>query len=112
MITQLKLLEQTIAELKERYHITATELISLKNKVSQDTTAHQLHTLQAELKTAKEAIATLTAANTNLEKENTELHEQNQALLIQNTELTEKNSLAISRAEVIQNWLAKIDRAD
>lgn len=112
MITQLKLLEQAISELKERYHITASELVSLKNKIAQDTTANELSTLQAELKNAKEAVATLTTANANLENEIAELQEQNQALLIQNTDLTEKNSLAISRAEVIQAWLAKIDRAD
>lgn len=112
MITQLKLLEQAIGELKNRYHITATELVSLKSKVAQDTSAHQLDTVQAELKSAKEAVATLTTANTNLEREIAALHEQNQALLTQNTELMEKNSLAISRAEVIQNWLAKIDRAN
>lgn len=101
MITQLKLLEQAISELKERYHITASELVSLKNKIAQDTTANELSTLQAELKNAKEAVATLTTANANLENEIAELQEQNQALLIQNTDLTEKNSLAISRAEVI-----------
>lgn len=111
MITQLKLLEQAVSELKERYHITATELINLKNKVAQDTTADELSVLQTQLKTAKEAVATLTTANANLEREIADLHEQNQALLIQNTDLTEKNSLAISRAEVIQNWLAKIDQA-
>lgn len=111
MITQLQLLEQALNELKERYHITATELLSLKNKMSQDN-APDVNVLQSELQTAKDTIEHLTQTNTSLETQLADLYEQNQTLLIQNQELTEKNSLAISRAEVIQNWLAQIDRVD
>lgn len=112
MITQLQLLEQALNELKERYHITATELLSLKNKMSHDTSAQDVSVLQSELQTAKDTIEHLTQTNTSLETQLADLYEQNQTLLIQNQELTEKNSLAISRAEVIQNWLAQIDRVD
>ncbi|MDO4897176.1 MAG: hypothetical protein Q3971_07420 [Moraxella sp.] len=112
MITQLKLLEQAVSELKERYHITATELVNLKNKMSHDNTPHQLATLQSDLKSAKDTITALTQTNADLEAQLAELCKQNQALIAQNQELTEKNALAISRAEAIQNWLAKIDHVD
>lgn len=112
MITQLALLEQAVNELKERYHITASELVSLKNKISQDNSAQQLTALQTELQHANDTINTLTHTNSDLEIRLNKLYEQNQALIAQNQELTEKNTLAISRAEVIQNWLVKIDRVD
>lgn len=112
MIAQLKLLEQTFVELKERYHITATELVSLKNKISQDTTAQQLSVLQDTLNAVTKQLTDLQADNRLLEEKLTELYEQNESLVAQNKELAEKNVLAISRAQVIQEWLAKIDNAD
>ena len=78
---------------------------------SRDIVAHVTQPLSRRTPVGYQWDLTLTTANANLEREIADLHEQNQALLIQNTDLTEKNSLAISRAEVIQNWLAKIDQA-
>lgn len=112
MITQLQLLEQTVVELKERYHITATELVSLKNKISQDSTPQKLTTAQANLTQANDTIATLQATNRDLEAQLAELYEKNQRLSAQNQELVQKNNLAMSRAQLVQDWLAKIDSAD
>lgn len=138
MIDQLQLLEQTILELKARYNVTATELVNLKHKLAHDDAPRQITELQSQLdranthnshlnreideltKTKDREISELTKAkdleideltrtkeslNAQIEK----LHQQNQELLKQNQELNEKNALAISRAEVIQEWLTKID---
>lgn len=112
MITQLTLLEQAIGELKERYHITATELVNLKKQLSQDDSAQKINSLQEQLARANDELASLTYENTQRQLRIDELYEQNQALLAQNQTLTEKNTLAISHAQTIQEWLAKIDRVD
>lgn len=116
MIDQLQLLEQTILELKARYNVTATELVNLKHKMAHDDAPRQITELQ-------EQVDRLTTHNTSLNRELDELtktkqllneqldelREQNQELTRLNQELKEKNDLAISRAEVIQEWLTKID---
>ncbi|WP_066804900.1 hypothetical protein [Moraxella oblonga] len=116
MIDQLQLLEQTILELKARYNVTATELVNLKHKLAHDDAPRQISELQ-------EQVDRLTAHNSSLNREldeltktkellNTQidnLYQQNKELTEKNQELTEKNELAISRAEIIQEWLTKID---
>ena len=116
MISQLQLLEATILEFKERYHITATELASLKNKLAQDNTTGQLLTLSKNLDSANEEIATLTQKINELTDEKnqltnkiTTLEEQNTQLHNQKCELALKQKLAVERVEVITNWLTKID---
>lgn len=118
MLAQLQLLEQNIVELKDRYHITATELINLKNRLASDTTSDEINKLQTELATARkaletsnESVETLERTNVALEKQINELCEQNRQLSIKNQELENKTALAISRAEVIQNWLTNIDNS-
>lgn len=116
MIAQLQLLEQTILELKARYNITATELANLKHKLAHDDTPRQISDLKAQLSQAKtdndaltSQIDELNKAKSSLEKQVAELYTKTQELSKHNQELTDKNALAISRAEIIQEWLTKID---
>lgn len=116
MLTQLQLLEQTIAELKARYNITATELANLKHKMAHDDTPRQISQLQLNLDHSRDEnqalharIKELLEVRDELDKRLDELTTQNAELTAQNRELAEKNALAISRAEVIQTWLTKID---
>lgn len=116
MLTQLQILEQTITELKARYNITATELANLKYKMAHDDTPRQLGQLQLELSHSRDENAALHARikellvdRDELDKRLEALSQENENLAQQNGELAEKNALAISRAEVIQAWLTKID---
>lgn len=116
MLTELQQLEQTIAEIKTRYHITATELANLKHKVANDDRDRQISDLmqklersQQENQTLNTRVQELSDSRHALEGQIETLYEQNQQLLAQNDELAKKNALAISRAEVIQEWLTKID---
>ena len=116
MLAQLQLLEQTISELKDRYHITATELVNLKHRMESDTTGDDLGRLQAKLDISQKDLTALTEtlnevnrANADLEKQINELCEQNSQLTAKNKELENKNALAVGHAEVIQDWLTKID---
>ncbi|OPH34343.1 hypothetical protein [Moraxella equi] len=116
MLTQLQLLEQTITELKARYNITATELANLKHKLAHDDSPRQISQLQLEISQSKDEnnalharIKELLSAQDELDKRLDELSQDNERLAKQNKDLTEKNALAISRAEVIQTWLSKID---
>lgn len=116
MISQLQLLETTILELKERYHITATELVSLKNKLAQDNTAGQLLKLNERLEDAGKQIIDLNKQLDDLMNEKNQLadqilalKEENSQLSTKNQELANKHTLAVQRVEVITNWLTKID---
>lgn len=116
MIDQLQLLEQTILELKARYNVTATELVNLKHKLAHDDTPRQITELQEQVdrlnahnSNLNRELDELGKAKEGLNKQLEELQKQNQELITQNKELSEKNELAISRAEVIQEWLTKID---
>lgn len=116
MLTQLQLLEQTITELKAHYNITATELANFKHKLAQDDSPRQISQLQLEISKSKDEnnalharIKELLSAQDELDKRLDELSQANERLAKQNNELAEKNALAISRAEVIQTWLSKID---
>lgn len=116
MLNQLQQLEQSVAELKARYNITATELANLKHKMAHDDTPRQIGQLQHDLNHSRDEnhalhmrIKELLSARDELDKRLDELSLQNAELVKQNNELAEKNALAISRAEVIQTWLTKID---
>lgn len=115
-IAQLQQLEQSVAELKARYTVTATELANLKRKMAHDTTPNQISQLQLDLSRSHDEnqalhsrIKELLSARDELDKRLEEMSLHNEQLAKQNQELTEKNALAISRAEVIQTWLSKID---
>lgn len=116
MLTNLQILEQTISDLKIRYNITATELANLKLKLAQDDRDQQITNLEHELAQARhrgDDLATrfdeLNIIKTNLTEQVAQLTAQNERLTAENKELHDKNALAISRAEVIQTWLSKID---
>ena len=109
MLTQLQLLEQTITELKARYNITATELANLKHKLAHDDSPRQISQSKDENNALHARIKELLSAQDELDKRLDELSQDNERLAKQNKDLAEKNALAISRAEVIQTWLSKID---
>lgn len=116
MIDQLQLLEQTILELKARYNVTATELVNLKHKMAHDDTPRQITELQEQVDrlnihnaSLNRELDEMVKAKETLNVQLEELRQQNQELSDKNKELSEKNALAISRAEVIQEWLTKID---
>lgn len=116
MLTELQALEQTILEMKKQYTITATELANLKHKLANDTSSATITALQTELdqttqflKDQTERAYDLEQSRNALQAQIEELITQNQALTAHNQELKDKNTLAISRAEIIQEWLTKID---
>lgn len=116
MLAQLQALEQTILAMKKQYAVTATELANLKQRVASDTTPQLVNELQAKLTQVNQELATSQAqaksfedSRNALQKQIEELYQANQALLQQNQELKDKNALAISRAEIIRDWLSKID---
>lgn len=115
-IAQLQQLEQSVAELKARYTITATELANLKRKMAHDSAPSQISQLQLDLNRSHDEnqalhsrIKELLTARDELDKRLEELSACNEKLTEQNKELAEKNALAISHAEVIQKWLNNID---
>lgn len=109
MLTQLQLLEQTVSELKARYNITATELANLKHKLAHDDSPNQISQLQLKISQIKDENSSLHARVKELLSAQDELGQDNERLTKENNELNQKNALAISRAEVIQTWLSKID---
>lgn len=117
MLAQLQVLEQTILAMKKQYTVTATELANLKQKVANDNLPQQLVALQKQLNQANteldsyhEQVRELEESRNILQKQIEDLYEANQSLIQQNQDLKDKNALAISRAEVIRDWLGKIDR--
>ncbi|MDO4895174.1 MULTISPECIES: hypothetical protein [Moraxella] len=116
MLAQLQALEQTILAMKKQYAVTATELANLKQKIANDTTPQLVDGLQSKLNQANQDLHNQQIQNKSLEesrnalqKQVEELYEANQNLLKQNQELKDKNALAISRAEIIRDWLSQID---
>lgn len=119
MLAQLQALEQTIIAMKKQYAVTATELANLKQRIANDDSARQIETLQAKLNQAlvdidhhNNRVDDLQQTQNALEQQVDELYQANQALITQNQDLKDKNALAISRAEVIRDWLSKIDRSN
>lgn len=116
MLTQLQALEQTILAMKKQYAVTATELANLKQKVANDSNPRLINELQGRLQQVeqenldhKQQLQDLEQSRQALQKQVEDLYEANQNLLQQNQDLKAKNELAISRAEIIRNWLAQID---
>lgn len=116
MLTQLQALEQTIVEMKKQHTVTATELANLKHKLANDTKPALISDLQLRLEKTSQELEQQTERGNALEQSRNALQaqiesliEQNQALNAYNQELKDKNALAISRAEIIQEWLTKID---
>ncbi|WFF38978.1 hypothetical protein LU290_01715 [Moraxella nasibovis] len=116
MLSQLQALEHTILEMKKQYNVTATELANLKHKLANDDSPTLIQNLQGSLnQTAQklqeqsERADALEQSRNALQAQIETLIEQNQALSAHNQELKDKNALAISRAETIQDWLTKID---
>ncbi|WP_323841240.1 MULTISPECIES: hypothetical protein [unclassified Moraxella] len=116
MLSQLQTLEQNILEIKKQHNVTATELANLKHKLANDDSPAIIHNLQLNLDKAEQDLKEQTKRADGLEQSRNalqaqieELIEKNQTLLAHNQELKDKNKLAISRAEIIQEWLAKID---
>lgn len=116
MLTQLQDLEQAILAMKKQYAVTATELANLKQKVANDTNPQLINQLQTRLTQADQDIESyqdqihqLEQSRQALQKQVEDLYEDNQSLKKQNEDLKTKNALAISRAEIIRNWLAQID---
>lgn len=116
MISQLQALEQTILEMKKQYTVTATELANLKHKLANDTSPAIISDLQVrlekttqELRLQNERTNSLEHSCSALQAQIEILAEQNQSLTTHNQELKDKNALAISRAEIIQEWLTRID---
>ncbi|OAV16024.1 hypothetical protein AO366_1721 [Moraxella catarrhalis] len=119
MLAQLQALEQTIIAMKKQYAVTATELANLKQRIANDDSAKQIETLQDKLNQAlidienyNDRVDDLQQTQNALEQQVDELYQANQALITQNQDLKDKNALAISRAEVIRDWLSKIDRSN
>ncbi|MFL1732065.1 hypothetical protein [Moraxella oculi] len=116
MLSQLQALEHTILEMKKQYTVTATELANLKHKLANDDKPTIIHNLQSTLEKTTQQLKDQTERADSLEKSRNALQaqietliEQNQALKAHNKELKDKNTLAISRAEIVQEWLTKID---
>ncbi|VEG12171.1 hypothetical protein [Moraxella cuniculi] len=119
MLAQLQALEQTIIAMKKQYTVTATELANLKQRIANDDTPQKIEALQNKLNQAlldidtyHEQIDQLQQNRQTLEQQVNELHQANQELISQNQDLKDKNALAISRAEVIRDWLSKIDHSN
>lgn len=117
MLAQLQALEQSIIAMKKQYAVTATELANLKQRLANDDSPRQIGDLQAQLNKANqeidnycEQVDSLEHTRNALQKQVEELYQANQTLIQQNQDLKDKNALAISRAEVIRDWLGKIDR--
>ena len=117
MLAQLQALEQTIIAMNKQYAVTATELANLKQRVANDDSPKQINALQTKLnqalldiETYHDRIDSMQQTQIALEQQVEDLYQQNQTLISQNQDLKDKNALAISRAEVIRDWLSKIDR--
>ncbi|OOR92827.1 hypothetical protein B0181_01460 [Moraxella caviae] len=117
MLNQLQTLEQTVLELKKQHNYTATELANLKHKMANDDSPHIITDLQNRLAQATQDLNAQAKQSEQLEQSRNALQaqietliEENQSLIKQNQELKDKNALAISRAEIIQEWLSKIDK--
>ncbi|UNU73732.1 hypothetical protein LU293_02140 [Moraxella nasovis] len=116
MIDKLKDLEQAVHELTQKYNNAQAELSKLRHAIAHDDKPQQIANLQSELNSTKAdakqktvQIEQLEQSRTALQSQIESLVEQNHTLSEKNQELKNKNNLAISRAEVIQDWLAKID---
>ncbi len=119
MLAQLQALEQTIIAMKKQYAVTATELANLKQRLANDDSPQQIINLQQQLNKANqeidsycEQVDSLEHSRNALQKQVEDLYQANQALVQQNQDHKDKNALAISRAEVIRDWLGKIDRSN
>lgn len=119
MLLKLRVLEEALVQVSQRYHIVATELANLKNKPDNepaytatiDELGKQLNQTQMAMKTLQEEHQTLQATLAEKLKQIQLLNEENSLLSQQNKELKDKNRLAIERAETIQEWLYNIDNA-
>lgn len=110
LIQKITQLQSVLDELQKRYHITATELANLKNKPNYEeqykkTIENQrieLSNCQAQL---NEHIKSQKDNEQNLKK----LVLENQRLNDEIHHLKQKNKTAVEHAELIQNWLQRID---
>lgn len=116
MLDQLQALEQLLMQIKNQHNITTAELASIKHQMAQDDHIQQIQRLQENLNLANEEIGTLTAKaneltefNSHLENQISQLNEKNQLLTEKNKEILDKYSLVVSRVDIIQEWLNKID---
>lgn len=118
MLDKLHSLEQELATLFERYKHLKQEYTVLKSKPDrtqeyESTIAH----LREQVQHHTEEMATLHQENQELDKalrqKTTDceaLQAKNRVLQEQNHELSEKNALAMQRAQLIQEWLSHIDQ--
>lgn len=132
MIEHLKHLESIILEVRKQYHITATELVNLKNKTKSDIQAatHSLKTqldnaqaekerLQRQLKNKndvydelEQALAELKQEHTIMSNKFTELQEQLKHLQEYNQELSQKNRIATEHTKKALERLQQIDQGN
>lgn len=110
LFAKLTSLEEHLSTLKKQYHITATELANLKNRPNyEDEYKQTILKLSDELATLKERLSHSQSSEqqalTNLDK----LGQENALLVAQINDLKEKNKIAVEHAELIQNWLRRID---
>lgn len=132
MIEQLKRLEATILEVRKHYHITATELVNLKNKTKSDiqtatqTLKAQLDNAQAEKNRLQRQLQNKIDVYDKIEQELTELKQdhaimsnqfnelkqQLQYLQAHNEELNQKNLIAAEHTKQALQRLQQIDQAN
>ena len=132
MIEQLKHLETIILEVRKQYHITATELVNLKNKTKSDiqsathalqtqldNTKHENNQLKHQLQNKSNVYEKLEQALSELKQEHismserfAELKEQVNYLQTQNQELQQKNLIATEHSKNILAQLQQIEQSN